>query len=129
MFCEKCGAQVADDQRFCPKCSVKKNAFVYFTDALKKYVVFKGRARRAEYWWFSLFVFVISLILGLINEWLQSIVSLAFFLPGLSVGWRRMHDVGKPGGFAFIPIYSLILACTAGVEGPNEYGPDPKVEA
>ncbi len=37
-----------------------------------------------------------------------------------------MHDVGKSGWFLLIPIYNLILACTAGDEGENEYGADPK---
>ncbi|MNG40685.1 hypothetical protein D3C84_1293850 [compost metagenome] len=37
-----------------------------------------------------------------------------------------MHDVGKSGWFILIPIYSLILACTEGDKGTNEYGPDPK---
>jgi len=75
---------------------------------------------------------VISLILTLIgtnvlhNDWLQNIANLPFFLPGLAIGWKRMHDVGKSGAFIFIPIYNLILACTPGDAGPNEYGPDPK---
>lgn len=37
-----------------------------------------------------------------------------------------MHDVGKSGWFLLIPIYNLILACTDGVKGENEYGGDPK---
>ena len=36
-----------------------------------------------------------------------------------------MHDVGKSGWFILIPIYNLILACTDGVQGDNEYGADP----
>ena len=37
-----------------------------------------------------------------------------------------MHDVGKSGWFLLIPIYNLILACTDGIAGENEYGADPK---
>jgi uncharacterized membrane protein YhaH (DUF805 family) len=37
-----------------------------------------------------------------------------------------MHDVGKSGWFLLIPIYNLILACTNGETGANQYGPDPK---
>jgi uncharacterized membrane protein YhaH (DUF805 family) len=37
-----------------------------------------------------------------------------------------MHDLGKSGWYILIPIYNLILACTNGQEGTNEYGPDPK---
>ena len=40
-----------------------------------------------------------------------------------------MHDVGKSGWFLLIPIYNLILACTEGFKGDNEYGADPKAEA
>ena len=32
----------------------------------------------------------------------------------------------KSGWFLLIPIYNLILACTDGVKGDNEYGTDPK---
>jgi uncharacterized membrane protein YhaH (DUF805 family) len=37
-----------------------------------------------------------------------------------------MHDVDKSGWFILIPIYNLILCCTDGTEGPNQYGSDPK---
>ena len=37
-----------------------------------------------------------------------------------------MHDVGKSGWYILIPIYNLILACTAGDYGKNDYGQDPK---
>jgi len=37
-----------------------------------------------------------------------------------------MHDVNKSGWFILIPIYNPILYCTAGTEGPNQYGSDPK---
>jgi len=48
--------------------------------------------------------------------------SLVAFLPGLAVGVRRMHDVGKSGWFILIPLYNLILALTKGDEGTNEFG-------
>jgi len=104
----------------------------YFVEAMKKYVVFKGRARRAEYWYFTLCVLLISIIAVIIDYKLhtdslvQNIVSLGILIPSLSVAWRRMHDVGKPGGYCFIPIYNFILSVSAGDTGPNEYGPDPK---
>ena len=46
----------------------------------------------------------------------------------IPVGVRRMHDVGKSGWFILVPIYNLILACTDGENGDNEYGADPKAE-
>ena len=58
--------------------------------------------------------------------WLVGIVYLAVIIPYIAVGVRRMHDVGKSGWFMLIPIYNLILFCTEGQKGDNEYGPDPK---
>ena len=37
-----------------------------------------------------------------------------------------MHDVNKSGWYQFIPIYGIILLITAGTEGTNDYGEDPK---
>jgi uncharacterized membrane protein YhaH (DUF805 family) len=54
------------------------------------------------------------------------LASALFFLPTLAIWWRRMHDVNKGGAFFLIPIYNLVLACTAGDTGPNRFGPDPK---
>jgi uncharacterized membrane protein YhaH (DUF805 family) len=104
----------------------------YCTEVLKKYAVFTGRARRAEYWWFALFSTLISYALAFIGGyllhivWLGSVFSLIMLLPSIAVGVRRMHDVGKSGWFLLIPIYNLVLAVTPGIVGPNEYGPDPK---
>jgi len=103
----------------------------YFIAVFKKYAVFSGRARRAEYWYFFLFNFIISFILGFIggavgNIYLQVLWFLGTIIPAIAVGVRRMHDVNKSGWYILIPIYSLILACTEGTTGPNEYGDDPK---
>jgi uncharacterized membrane protein YhaH (DUF805 family) len=103
----------------------------YFFQALGKYAQFTGRSRRSEYWYFALFSTIISLILTFVGTaakfpLLGNIYSLAVLIPSIAVGVRRMHDVGKSGWFVLIPIYNLILACTDGTSGPNEYGEDPK---
>jgi uncharacterized membrane protein YhaH (DUF805 family) len=104
----------------------------YFINALKNhYADFTGRARRAEYWYFTLFNIIVSFVLGFITgalkmPWLASLYTLAVILPGIAVGVRRMHDVGKSGWYILIPFYNLVLACTEGDRGPNEYGADPK---
>ena len=103
----------------------------YYIHVLKNYVNFEGRARRKEYWMFFLFNILVSIGFGVIASisgisFLGNIYSLAVLLPAIAVGVRRMHDVGKSGWYLLIPIYSLILACTAGTPGDNEYGPDPK---
>ena len=109
----------------------------YYTEPLKKYAVFSGRASRAEYWYFSLFNFVIAFVLGLIegglgvalesdDSVLANIYSLAVLIPSLAVGVRRMHDIDKSGWYILIPLYNLVLALYDGTEGDNKYGSDPK---
>ena len=103
----------------------------YFADAMKKCIVFSGRASRAEFWWYCICLIAILILVRLISERffgnyrLQNIISLAFILPSITVSWRRMHDVGKPGGYFLIPICNIILAATKGATGPNNYGPEP----
>jgi uncharacterized membrane protein YhaH (DUF805 family) len=111
----------------------------WYLRVLKKYGVFKGRARRKEYWMFFLFNFIIAFILGFIegltginpnsqSSILGDIYQLLVLVPTLAVGVRRMHDVGKSGWFLLIPIYNLILAVKEGEKGENKYGPDPLEE-
>jgi uncharacterized membrane protein YhaH (DUF805 family) len=103
----------------------------YYFEVLKKYAQFSGRARRSEYWYFTLFNVIIAIILMVAGTamrfpLLNSIYSLAILIPGIAVGVRRMHDVNKSGWYILIPLYNLILACTDGTSGDNEYGEDPK---
>tara|TARA_R110002049_G_scaffold65035_1_gene170987 strand:+ start:126680 stop:127042 length:363 start_codon:yes stop_codon:yes gene_type:complete len=106
----------------------------WYLKVLKQYADFNGRARRKEYWMFTLFNLIIiygsSIIAIAIDTPLLSIVgsiySLAVLIPSLAVGVRRMHDVGKSGWYLLIPIYSLILACTDSEAGTNKWGPNPK---
>jgi uncharacterized membrane protein YhaH (DUF805 family) len=120
----------------------------YYLEVLKKYATFSGRARRSEYWYFVLFNFIFMLVAMGLDNLLGTTVSvlpygyfyfalaLAVLIPGLAVFVRRMHDIGKSGWWyfiAFIPlvgaIWLLVLCCTEGVSGDNEYGADPKLEA
>ncbi|MBW6417868.1 DUF805 domain-containing protein [Celeribacter sp. PS-C1] len=114
-----------------------------------KYVTFQGRARRAEYWWWTLFVLIGNAIFGGADTIffgvpdpdtssvgvLAGLFSLAVFLPGLSVWVRRLHDINRSGWWAFlilIPIIGwvimLVWALTKGTEGANRFGPDPITE-
>ncbi len=110
----------------------------------RKYVDFSGRADRAEFWTFFFVNFVISMVLSYMDTfvsgssftgagYLSSIFSLIILLPSLGVSVRRLHDIGKSGGWIFITIilfigwiWILILWATEGNSGSNEYGPDPK---
>jgi uncharacterized membrane protein YhaH (DUF805 family) len=99
---------------------------------LQKYATFSGRAARSEYWWFMLFFFLVVAILTAINDKLGNVAVLAFLLPNLAVGARRLHDINKSGWFlllGFIPIIGTIIlivwAVKKGDEGSNEYGEPP----
>ncbi len=97
---------------------------------MQNYATFTGRARMKEYWYFVLFSFLITLIVGLIGlaanvPELEMAAELIFFIPGLAVGVRRMHDVGKSGWYLLIPFYNFYLTINEGVIGENQYGPDP----
>jgi uncharacterized membrane protein YhaH (DUF805 family) len=110
------------------------NPWEYFVAAMKKYGVFTGRARRAEFWWFALFSGIISFVADFIGGFVMglgripgNIAALFFLLPGIAVAIRRMHDVGKSGWYCLIPIYGwIVLPVTEGNRGPNQYGHDPK---
>ena len=113
----------------------------WYLKVLKQYVDFNGRARRKEYWMFVLISAIVSygiagiaIATGIESlKFLSGAYSLAVFLPGLGVSVRRLHDVGKSGWFLLIvlvpligAIWLLVLMCTDGEPGPNEYGPNPK---
>jgi uncharacterized membrane protein YhaH (DUF805 family) len=103
----------------------------YYIKVLQNYATFTGRARRSEYWYFFLFNLIAGFIFGILESMmntsvLSGIYTLAVLIPGIAVGVRRMHDVGKSGWFLLIPIYNLVLALTEGEKGENQYGPDPK---
>ena len=94
----------------------------WYLKVLQNYANFNGRARRKEYWMFFLFNVLISIIINLIdasagNTVVGTVYSLAMLVPGIAVGVRRMHDVGKSGWYLLIPIYNLILAVTEGTTG------------
>ena len=120
-----------------------------FVEAVKsvftKYATFSGRARRSEYWYFFLFNCIVSALIGAIGaaiggestaSSLSSIWSLAVFIPTLAVSWRRLHDIGKAGGFwflNFIPLVGQIILlvwfCKDSQPEDNQYGPNPKAAA
>ena len=113
------------------------------THVFQNYANFSGRARRSEYWYFTLFNMIVVAALSalaaasgkglaIIFRGLTSLVSLGMFIPGLAVCWRRLHDIGKSGWwwlFGFVPVAGpvllLVWTCTAGDAGPNEYGEVP----
>ncbi|WP_457320852.1 DUF805 domain-containing protein [Roseateles sp. P5_E11] len=73
-----------------------------------KYVDFSGRASRSEYWWFALFVFGASFVLGMFSQWLNIIFLLGTLLPQLAAATRRLHDTGRSGWWQLIGLIPLI---------------------
>lgn len=111
----------------------------WYLSVLKNYVGFSGRARRKEYWMFTLInaivgaiINVIQLILGLELPYLSMLYLLATFLPVLALAIRRLHDTDRSGAgpCSFCSVYWLARAsgffCTEGTSGSNRYGNDPK---
>ena len=117
----------------------------WYLKVIKNYAGFSGRARRKEYWMFFLFNMLFLIAAMIIDNVLGTTVgrlpyglfyflyALAVLLPGLAVAVRRLHDVGKSGWFMLIglipivgAIWLLVLCCTEGNPGTNEYGANPK---
>jgi uncharacterized membrane protein YhaH (DUF805 family) len=107
----------------------------WYLEVLKKYATFEGRARRSEYWWFTLVNFLIAAALHLVGHvhLLVHLYLLAVLIPSLAVGARRLHDTNRSGWWlliGLIPIIGaivlLVFFVTPGVTGNNDYGADPK---
>lgn len=80
----------------------------------KKYFNFKGRARRSEFWWFMLFVLVVTTALSYLGlvipgiGYVSMVVSFALLIPELSVLCRRLHDTNH--GTWWVVLMALLLA-------------------
>jgi uncharacterized membrane protein YhaH (DUF805 family) len=127
----------------------------WYLKVLKEYANFSGRARRTEFWMFTLFSAIASIVLGLLDTLfgtatvygngtvvtftpgiLQGIYALAVLIPTLAVTVRRLHDTDRTGWWlliGLIPIVGgivlLVFMCLDGTRGPNRYGVDPKQDA
>lgn len=122
----------------------------WYFKVLKDYATFTGRARRKEFWMFSLFhaIIVFTLIFLGASDFFFDYYSentfgtlsiililyiIATFIPNLAVTVRRLHDTGKSGWFylvVFIPyvgnLILLILVCFDSQYGKNKWGDNPK---
>ncbi|MBE8596505.1 DUF805 domain-containing protein [Xenorhabdus sp. BG5] len=112
----------------------------WYLSVLKNYAGFSGRARRKEYWMFSLFNMIVFLALIALASAINDITGLALlaiyiivtFIPSLAVTVRRLHDINCSGWWfllAFVPVASIILfvfTLLEGTQGDNEYGADPR---
>ena len=104
-----------------------------------KYADFKGRATRAEFWWFELFVTLVGAATSKVDTVLfgvdfsdsgalESLWSLAIILPSLAVGARRLHDINRSGWWQLIVltvigiIPLIIMWCLRSNPEENRFG-------
>jgi uncharacterized membrane protein YhaH (DUF805 family) len=117
----------------------------WYLEVVKQYAVFGGRARRREFWMFSLVDTIISIVIE-VADWLLGtddllldtgalswVYGLAIVVPTVAVTARRLHDIDRTAWWlllVFLPVVGwivlLVFCVTAGTRGPNRFGPDPK---
>jgi len=102
-----------------------------------KYVNFRDRASRSEYWYWTLFTIIASIVAGIIDltlntQFVTPLFNLVTTIPSLAIAVRRLHDLDRTGWWiliAFIPLIGIIVLLiwytTKGTDGPNQFGPDP----
>lgn len=114
------------------------DAVNWFIEVLKKYAVFSGRARRKEYWMFTLFYLIFEIVFMAVGyaidfPALVGVLVVALLLPSLAVTVRRLHDTDRSGWWILIGIVPLVgfivmlvFLCSDTQPGANKYGPSPK---
>ena len=150
MFCPKCGKESSNVAKFCSSCgtdmalsstSISEAASTSasgeqmtfsksISTCMGKYVDFKGRAARPEYWLFFLFTVLLTLFANIAdpNKFESSWVSLALLLPSLAAANRRLHDTGRSGWWQLLPftvvgiIPLFIWLASKGNDQANKYG-------
>ncbi|PNE23873.1 hypothetical protein BHU16_10325 [Tannerella sp. oral taxon 808] len=113
---------------------------------MDQYTQFRGRASRAVFWQYILVYAVISIAFSLLIDLLSDVravyyilvvlyclIALALLAPTLAINVRRLHDIGKGGGWIFvnlIPIigglWYLILMIKEGEPQSNRFGDRPE---
>ena len=116
---------------------------------LRKYVVFRGRARRPEYWYWLLFQVLLTILALALDAatfdrtWgpFHLTADLGLFLPTLAVMVRRLHDTDTSGWWVVIPLIGIAIppiavialigwialfvqTCRRGTAGANRFGPE-----
>ena len=118
----------------------------WYLKVLRQYADFSGRARRKEYWMFTLFNTIFLIVAIIVDNVIKLtlpgvlpygilyfICAFAVLIPGLAVSVRRLHDVGKSGWMILISlipivgsIWLLVLLVTESDPYENAYGQNPK---
>lgn len=109
----------------------------YFS-ALRSYAVFHGRARRRQFWMFTIVNLVVSIGLQLVvkSHVPYLVYSLAVTIPMLAVTVRRLHDTSHSAWWLLIgalpvvgQVVLFVLLVSRGEDGANRFGRDPKAVA
>lgn len=119
-----------------------------------RFIDFKTRSSRSEFWWWVLFTTLASLALTAVGGvlfgptveqtnaggtmmtydggMLSVIFNIVIFLPYISITCRRLHDIDKSGWWQLIfliPLIGFIILIywfvKSGNDGPNRFGDDP----
>ncbi|MFA9390621.1 MAG: DUF805 domain-containing protein [Prolixibacteraceae bacterium] len=117
----------------------------YFLKVLKNYSDFNGRARRIEFWAYTLVIGFLSVLLFAIEflantatvSWpvytLSSLLGLLFIIPFVAVSIRRLHDTGREAWWLlllFVPALGALILFFIFLEDSspsyNQYGEYPK---
>ena len=119
----------------------EKSPLAWALTPIKKYAQFSGRASRAEFWWFTLFILlsyivVWFLLIGALGGMAASgaqpsagifgamgagmifmlLFWLALIIPTLAVQTRRLHDINRSGWWllGFYILYALYMVMSFG---------------
>ncbi|MEL7456430.1 MAG: DUF805 domain-containing protein [Pseudomonadota bacterium] len=122
--------------------------FDWYYKVILNYTNFSGRARRQEYWYFTLVNVLVNLVMGVIDRVIGSVMQMdnfGFFgviyalfimIPSIAVTVRRLHDSGRVGWWAliaFVPIIGILVLLYFLIqdseEGSNQYGANPKYQS
>ncbi|MEP6965650.1 MAG: DUF805 domain-containing protein [Polaromonas sp.] len=113
----------------------------WYLKVMREYFNVNGRARRTEYWMYFLvylgIVIVASVLDSILNsQFISGLVALAHLIPTITVGVRRLHDIGRSGWWLLIALLPLIgwlialyWAVKEGDDHDNAYGANPKAAA
>ena len=113
-----------------------KEFFEYYLDALRKYIVFEGRASRKDFWLFVLIntiitaaIRLVEAIVGMDDGFISSLYTIAMMCPNITLNTRRLHDVNKSGWWqlaSVVPLLNLyyfyILLIKRGDSEANKFG-------
>jgi uncharacterized membrane protein YhaH (DUF805 family) len=127
---------------------------------------YHGRSRRMEFWLFWLTAMITQMVASYIDAVTSQdvvaggmgpvnlVTTLIFLVPAVTVGIRRLHDIGRSGGWMLLfglpylgwlvsvqagtqsivaalalllgSVVLLVLLVQPGFAGENSFGPDPK---